>query len=137
MSKIQLAYDKDLRVKGRFPTPAGEVITDVSEKWGGLAEYPSPLDLFAASLGACVISVMGIKAKSLSVPLEGTTIEVERIMNPQGGFAAFTVEVKCPTPLTQDVAERLEKAAAACPVKIAINPAIPIDLRFSWNLKNS
>ncbi len=126
MASIKMTYEGDLRVDGDFST-------DVSEKWGGIGEYPTPTDLLAGSLGSCILSIMAMKANSLGFDLTGTTIEVEKVMDASGHFKAFTIIVDCSRPIDQKTAEKLEKAAHACPVHHAIDSEIEQDMTFKWN----
>src|SRR4051812_12762688 len=45
----------------------------------GKAESFSPTDLVATAVGACMMTVMGIKARDMKVSLEGTKIEVLKV----------------------------------------------------------
>src|SRR6476660_7769286 len=54
--------------------------TDAPVDNNGKGERFSPTDLLATSLGTCMITVMGIKARSMGFDLDGVKIEVEKIM---------------------------------------------------------
>lgn len=124
---MKMIYEGNFRVVGDFST-------DVSQKWGGLGEYPSPTDLFAASLGACVLSLMGMKAKAMGFDLSGTEVEVEKVMDARSRFEKLIVTVDCSRAIDPNTAQKLEKAARGCPVHEAIRPEIEQELIFKWNL---
>jgi len=127
MDRVKMIYEGDLRVDGDFST-------DVSEKWGGIGEYPSPTDLMAGSLGSCILSIMGMKANAMGFDMTGTTIEVEKVMNAQGKFEKFIITVDCSRAIDERTAEKLERAGRGCPVHEAIDSEIEQELIFKWNM---
>ena len=54
--------------------------TDAPTDNHGKGERFSPTDLMATSLATCMITVMGIKARTMGFDLDGVTIEVLKIM---------------------------------------------------------
>jgi len=127
MSLVKMTYEGDLRVDGDFTT-------DVSEKWGGLGEYPSPTDLMSASLGSCILSLMAMKARAMKFDFSGATVEVEKVMNASGRFEKFIITVDCTREIDSKTAEKLERAARGCPVHEAIDPSVDQKMIFKWNL---
>ena len=67
--------------------------TDAPVDNNGKGERFSPTDLLATSLATCMITVMGIKARSMGFDLNGVKIEVEKIMKAEprrvGGINLF------------------------------------------------
>lgn len=129
MSSVKMTYEGDLRVDGDFTT-------DVSEKWGGIGEYPSPTDLMSASLGSCILSIMAMKARAMGFDMTGTTIDVEKVMNASGRFEKFVVTVDCSRAIDAKTAEKLERAAHGCPVHEAIDSSIDQEIIFKWNMSS-
>jgi len=129
MSSVKMAYEGDLRVVGDFTT-------DVSQKWGGLGEHPTPTDLFTASLGSCILSLMALKARAMGFDMTGTTIEVEKVMTATDRFEKLVVTVDCSRAIDAKSAAKLERAARGCPVHDAIDPSIKQELIFKWNLSS-
>jgi len=129
MASVKMTYEGNLRVDGDFTT-------DVSQKWGGIGEYPSPTDLMSASLGSCILSIMAMKSEAMGFDLSGTTIEVEKVMNAQGRFEKFIVTVDCSRSIDARTAEKLEQAGRGCPVHEAIDPSIDQEIIFKWNLSS-
>src|SRR5215218_10262699 len=54
--------------------------TDAPVDNNGRGERFSPTDLMATSLATCMLTVMGIKARSMGFDLEGIKVDVEKIM---------------------------------------------------------
>ena len=70
--------------------PSGTVIeTDAPIDNHGRGERFSPTDLVAASLGSCMLTIMGIVAKREGLDLSGTKVQVESGANVEikGGAA--------------------------------------------------
>ena len=80
MVKIDMVYEGDLHCRLTHG-PSGDVIqTDAPVDNNGKGEAFSPTDLMASSLGACMMTVMGIAAKRQGVELKGTTVRIEKEM---------------------------------------------------------
>ena len=128
MASVQMEILEDLRVKGMNV----EAWTDVSERWGGLGEYPSATDYLLVSLGACVLSLMGLKARAMRFDISGTSVDVEKIMTPTERFEKIIVTVDCSRAIDRETADKLERAAKGCPVHEVIN--VEQEFNFKWNL---
>ena len=132
MKKLHFQMDESLRVTGRVGFGEVEVTTDVGEKWGGLAESMTPTDLLLSSLTCCILSVVGIKAKSMGIPLQGTTATAEKQMDSKGMFEKLTVTIECPHHVDQVDRVKLERTAHHCPVHQALSPSVEQEIRFHW-----
>src|SRR3982750_368880 len=86
-------YTGELRTVCTHLRSSNSFETDAPVDNNGKGERFSPTDLMATSLGTCMITVMGIKARSMGFDLAGVKIEVEKIMkaNPRriGGINLF------------------------------------------------
>jgi putative redox protein len=127
MASIKMQIEEDMRVKGLDI----EAYTDVSQEWGGLGRYPSPTDYLLVSLGACVLSLMGLKARAMRFDLTGTQVEVEKIMTREERFEKLIVTVDCTRAIDRKTAEKLERAAKGCPVHEVIS--VEQEFIFRWN----
>ncbi len=58
-----------------------EIITDAPTDNQGKGEAFSPTDLVATALGSCMMTIMGIAARSHGLNLEGTRLKITKIMN--------------------------------------------------------
>ena len=94
--------------------------------------------LLATSLGTCMITVMGIKAREFGVDLDGVKIEVLKIMksNPRrvGGInLTFHIPGELKN-LDEKTRELLKNTGIACPVQLSIHPDIEVNLDWgSWS----
>ena len=57
-----------------------QITTDAPLDNQCLAQSFSPTDLAATSLGSCMMTVMGIKARDMNLDLKGTEIDITKVM---------------------------------------------------------
>lgn len=132
--RIQSKQTESLRFEASLPI--SPIITDVSKNFGGKGEYSSPTDLLAVSLLNCILSVIGIKGKSMGLHLEGLSGSIEKTMDERGKFTAFSIQVRMDEAIDEKTKEQLERVALHCPVYEALNPNLKKEMVFSWNLKS-
>lgn len=94
----------------------------------------SPTDLFAASLGMCVLTMMSIKAEKLKIDIKGTSVDVTKEMHTTPPYAAksFKIAVCSPHTFEPNITDQLVAFGKACPVHHSIHPDIDVDLSFTW-----
>ena len=108
--------------------------TDAPVDNNGKGERFSPTDLMSTSLATCMITVMGIKARTMSFDLTGIKIEVLKIMkvDPRR-VGAIELTFHIPDNL-EDVDEKtkaiLKNTGVTCPVQLSIHP--DIDVKIDW-----
>ena len=76
----QIIYKSGLRTSCTHLQSGTEIETDAPTDNKGKGERFSPTDLLATSLGSCMITTMGIKAESMGIELDGTRVDVTKIM---------------------------------------------------------
>ena len=104
--------------------------TDAPVDNNGKGERFSPTDLLATSLGTCMITVMGIKARTMGVDLDGVTIEVEKIMKADprrvsGINLFFHIPDNLKT-IDDKTKQILKHTGNTCPVQYSIHPDIQV-----------
>lgn len=93
----------------------------------------SPTDLLAASLGACMVTVMGIYAKKNGIDFDDVEFVLEKHMRADPRRVdAIPVTIRMPAALTEDERARLERAALTCPVHLSLLPDIRRDVTFVY-----
>src|SRR5438270_7323629 len=75
-----VVYEGDLRTVCTHLRSNSSFETDAPVDNNGKGERFSPTDLMATSLGTCMLTVMGIKARSMGFDLDGLRVEVEKLM---------------------------------------------------------
>lgn len=135
--KIDITYQGGLRCRA-VHGPSGQVLeTDAPVDNQGRGESFSPSDLLATSLGACMMTIMGIVAERNQLDLKGTTVEVikEMIQQPVRRVGALRVTITIPggSSLSDADKTKLKNAALHCPVHQSIHPDIEIPIEWIYS----
>lgn len=134
MVKITATYQGNLRCIATHIPSQMQLFTDAPTDNQGKGESFSPTDLVAAALITCMMTIMGIKARDMSIDLAGTEIVIEKIMasNPRR-IAALPVKIIFPKLEIDEKSKKiLENAALTCPVAKSIHPDIDFTIEFQW-----
>src|SRR3984885_1113731 len=81
MVRIQTEYQGDLHCTSVHTPSKTELATDAPVDNQGRGESFSPTDLVATSLGTCMLTTMGIVARTLDFDLTGASATVDREMS--------------------------------------------------------
>lgn len=130
-----VVYEGNLRTVCTHLKSGTEIQTDAPPDNQGKGERFSPTDLLATSLGACAMTIMGIKARDMEVDLAGTRIECEKIMaSDPRRVGGINLTFHFPETLSLDQKQQviLERAAHTCPVMHSIHPDIKVNITFNW-----
>ena len=131
-SKVE--YLGDLRTRATHLQSGIEIITDAPLDNQGRGEAFSPSDLCATSLASCMMTIMGISARSRELDITGARAEVTKIMaaNPR---RIARVEIRLIMP-KRDFSERdrqlLETAGRTCPVALSLGDGVEQVVEFEW-----
>lgn len=101
-------------------------MTEAPEDNNGKGSMFSPTDLFAASLGSCMLTIIGIAAQTHGFSIEGTRIETEKIMaaNPRR-VAELKLEIYLPHNRYSEKELKIIKSCVnTCPVANSLHPDI-------------
>jgi putative redox protein len=131
MSDIAVTYEGSLHCTSTHES--GTVLTtDAPKDNHGNGESFSPSELLSVSLGSCILSIMGIAARSLGVDISGATAHVQKEMaNAPRRISRIAVKIRVPGVLDQRQRSKLEEAAHACPVHNVLKVDAPIF--FDWD----
>lgn len=133
-----VVYEGSLRTVCTHLRSGNSFETDAPLDNNGKGERFSPTDLLATSLGTCMITVMGIKARELGLDLDGVKIEVLKIMkaNPRR-VGGINLTFHIPEELInvdEKTRELLKNTGITCPVQLSIHPDIEVNIDWgSWN----
>lgn len=132
--KITCEYLGDLRVRAQHGPSGNELLTDAPIDNQGKGEAFSPSDLAATAVGTCILTILGIQAKSLGADFRGARVDVEKHMTttPPRRIARLDIRISMPAGIAEDLRPRLIRAAEACPVKQSLHPDIVIAMEWSW-----
>jgi putative redox protein len=134
MVTIQFEYQGDLHCKAVHGSSGTELNTDAPKDNQGRGESFSPTDLVATALGTCMLTVMGIMARTLNIDIAGTTATVEKEMTstPPRRIESLTVKIHIPHSLSPENKEKIERAAHTCPVHKSLHPDVHTTIEFIW-----
>ena len=134
MVTIQLEYQGDLHCKAIHEPSATELNTDAPKDNQGRGESFSPTDLVATALGSCMLTVMGIMARTLNLNIAGTTATVQKEMTTSAPrrIATLAVKIHVPHSLSSQDQQKLERAAHTCPVHKSLHPDVQSPIEFIW-----
>ncbi len=80
MATIEATYLGGLRTEATHLQSGTKIITDAPVDNNGKGETFSPTDLLAASLGSCMLTIMGIAANTHGIDIDGTKTSITKIM---------------------------------------------------------
>ncbi len=126
MTKMRTFYIGELKTEAEHLKSGSKLITEAPEDNNGKGEMFSPTDLFATSLGSCMLTIMGISAQAHGFSIEGTRVETEKIMaaNPRR-ISEIRLEIYLPrNDYTAKEMRLIEASIKTCPVANSIHPDI-------------
>lgn len=127
-----VVYEGGLRTTCTHLRSGNSFETDAPVDNNGKGERFSPTDLMATSLATCMITVMGIKARTMGFDLENVKIEVEKIMKSEprrvGGINLFFEIPERLLGLDDKSKQILKQTGNTCPVWLSLHPEIEINV---------
>jgi uncharacterized OsmC-like protein len=129
----KVTYLGDLRTSSIHVQSGNEIISDAPLDNNGKGEAFSPTDTVANALASCMMTVMGIKARSLDIDFVGSTAAVTKIMQTEPRRIS-AIEIVFEMNITTDDKTKtiLERTAMTCPVFLSLNPEIDKRISFNW-----
>jgi uncharacterized OsmC-like protein len=129
----KVTYLGELRTSSIHIQSGTEILTDAPTDNHGRGEAFSPTDLLANALGSCMVSIMAIKSKDLHLNLEGSSIEVTKIMQAEPRkIAKIVIVMNMSVAVDQRAKLILERSAMTCPVLLSLHPDIKKEITFNW-----
>ena len=133
-----VVYTGDLRTTCTHLQSQSAFETDAPVDNNGKGEHFSPTDLMATSLAACMITVMGIKARSMGFDLNDIRIDVLKIMKAEprrvGGINLTFFIPGSLVDIDEKTKAILKNTGETCPVIRSIHPDIEVKIDWgSWS----
>jgi len=129
-----VVYNGELRTTCTHLRSGNSFETDAPVDNNGRGERFSPTDLMSISLATCMITVMGIKARTMGLDLNGIKIEVLKIMKADPrrvGGIELTFHIPDNLKEIDDKTKAiLKNTGITCPVQLSIHP--DIDVKIDW-----
>ncbi|MFP5041590.1 OsmC family protein [Parasediminibacterium sp. JCM 36343] len=128
-------YKGALRTEMKHTLSGSIIENDAPVDNHGKGERFSPTDMVATALGSCMLTTMGIKAETMGINLEGSSVEITKIMKVEprriGGIKAHVYLAKGIV-ADDHQKEILERVARTCPVERSLHPDMELDIQFKW-----
>lgn len=131
----EIIYKGALRTEAKHLQSSTVIETDAPTDNQGKGERFSPSDLLATSLGSCMLTIMGIKARDMNIDLNATKLSIHKFMlSDPRRVGKIKIEFDFPSSLNIDAKQKqiLENAARTCPVAKSIHPDIEMETVFNW-----
>ena len=112
-----------------------QIETDAPTDNRGKGERFSPTDLTATSLGLCLITTVGMKAKDMGIDIEGTELEVTKHMSKEPPRRIVQIDVLVRFKVTGlDEKDKLilENTGNTCPVARSLHPDLVQNITYHW-----
>ena len=132
--KIEAVYEGDLHCTAVHGPSGDRLSTDAPTDNQGKGERFSPTDLVAVALGTCILTTMGIAARSRGLDIRGARAEVTKEMSavPRRHIGRLAARVELPAHLDARARTILEAAARDCPVTASLGPSTELDLEIVY-----
>ena len=126
LATVQTKYLGDLRTESVHLQSGNKLITDAPTDNQGRGEAFSPTDLLATAFGACVLTIMGIAAKTHGFDINGTEVESTIVIRTEPRrIVELITSFKLPhNNFSTKQKKILELTAKECPVFNSLHPDI-------------
>lgn len=130
---VHTRYTGDLRTQATHLQSNNTITTDAPLDNQGRGEFFSPTDLLATSLGSCMLTIMGIAARTHGFNIDGTEVDITKVMGTSPRrIVEIVVELHFPTDYEAKVKRILEVSAHECPVANSLHPALKQTVIFHY-----
>ena len=129
MTKVICTYLGDGQTNLLHSGNQAEIPTDLPLDNGGQGRSFSPTDLFASSLGACAVTIMGKMAESRGKSITGTRIGIEKVMGAEPRHVVKII-LNFEFPDTIGVEDRKKYIASikTCPVHNSLGSNVEVEI---------
>jgi putative redox protein len=108
---------QEILVDGRH-----RLVTDEPVSLGGDGSGPAPHELFPAALAACISTTLVMYARTKEWDLDQVVVDVD--FDHRSTPRRFEIEIRVAGNLSESQIERLEKVAAACPLRRSVEAGV-------------
>ncbi len=130
----KVTYLGGLRTESEHLQSGSKMITDAPVDNHGKGEAFSPTDTVANALATCMLTVMGIKAESLGINMDGASAEVTKTMaaDPRR-ISKIDVNINFRNSFSEKETKILENTGRNCPVLKSLHPDIEKNISFTYS----
>jgi len=134
METVRTKYIGDLRTEATHVRSSVKITTDAPVDNQGKGEFFSPTDLLATSLGSCMLTIMGISARTHGFNIDGTEVSITKIMGTEPRrVVEVVVELTFPhNNYSAKERKLLQLSAKECPVANSLHPDLKQNIIFKF-----
>ncbi len=135
MATVETTYPGDLRTEATHLQSGNKLITDAPTDNQGRGEYFSPTDLVATALGSCMITVMGIAARTHDFNIDGARLVITKIMTkePPRRIDEIIIEITFPAGNYSEKEKKiLDYVVKTCPVALSLHPDVKQSVKINY-----
>lgn len=134
MTTARITHLGELRTEVLHVRSQQRFITDAPVDNQGRGEAISPTDMLAASLAACMITTMDIKAKAKGIALRNLSASVVKHMaaDPRRVLRVEVLLELDGEGLSEEDRSLMERTAHECPVALSLHPGIVQAVQFKY-----
>lgn len=126
-------YLGNLRTSCEHTYSGAVFITDAPLDNEGLAQAFSPTDCVSTALASCMMTLMGIAARTHTIDLSGMQAEVFKVMaSDPRRISEVKIIFSFERAYSQKEQAILENTARHCPVAKSLHPDINQNIQFNW-----
>ncbi len=134
MATLKTVYRGDLRTEITHLQSGGVVITDAPTDNNGKGESISPTDMVTAALGSCMLTIIGMAAKTHGFDIDGTVIETTKIMQTEPRrIGEIHLTINFPHDYEPRHKRLIEAAVKSCPVEHSLHPDVKRVIVYNYN----
>ncbi|NAW50344.1 OsmC family peroxiredoxin [Elizabethkingia argentiflava] len=130
----KIIYLAHLRCESEHSDSGTCILSDAPKDNYGQGAAFSPTDLYATSLGQCMLTTIAILGKSKNINIEGACCYITKKMNPSPRkIAEIICELQFTSAGYSDTEKQfIEKTALNCPVALSLHPDIKKTVHFQY-----
>ncbi|SDB96071.1 OsmC family protein [Williamwhitmania taraxaci] len=134
METVRTKYIGDLRTEATHVRSSVKITTDAPVDNQGKGEFFSPTDLLATSLGSCMLTIMGISARTHGFNIDGTEVSITKVMGTEPRrVVEVVVELTFPhNNYSAKERKLLQLSAKECPVANSLHPDLKQNIIFKF-----
>lgn len=131
-------YLGNKRVELKHAESGVTILTDAPKDNNGEGRSFSPTDLCAASLAACIVTTMAIKAERDGLAdIAGAFFSLEKIMHPEPRrLGAVRIQIHLPRNLDERQRTILERIGKTCPVHRSFSSEVHADVEYLYDVED-
>ena len=132
MSDFKIEYKGDLSTEIIHIESGSKISTDAPKDNNGLGRTFSPTDLVASAVGSCMLTIIGIAAKTNDIVIEKMSAEVSKTMseNLPRRISEIIVLISIFGAFDSKSRAIIERSAKHCPVHKSVNSNIQINFNY-------